>query len=122
MRARAGTGERAPHAKPGERPARVPRGAPGPKPVPGSAEGVARHRERTLGDAPPASPPPHAPAAGATRREERERAYALNPDQPTPARPAETHAPRAPHGRPFGHGRPVPALLMKRKATEPEKV
>jgi ATP-dependent RNA helicase RhlE len=121
-RARAATGERAPHAKPGERPARAPRGTPAPKPVPGSADGVARHRERTLGDAPPAPAAPRAPAGGDTRREERERAYALNPDQPTPVRPAEAHPPRAPHGRPFGHGRPVPALLMKRKATESEKV
>ena len=112
--------ERAPReaAKPkaGERPARAPRGR-GPKPAPGSAEGVARHRERTIGDA------PRAPSHGETRREERERAYALNPDQPVPPRAAPAATAAHPHARkPFGHGRPVPALLMKRKTTEPEKV
>jgi ATP-dependent RNA helicase RhlE len=65
------------------------------------------------------------------RREERERAYALNPDQPPVARTPETPstnsasiAPAPAHRkRPgFGHGRPVPALLIKRTAKEPEKV
>jgi len=65
-------------------------------------------------------------------RIERERAYALNPDQPpvaakTPAAPTSDGAAlTAPSGpakrRGFGYGRPVPALLMKRRATEPEKV
>ena len=74
-----------------------------------------RHRERS------APRPPSRPSAGDSRREERERAYALNPDQPTPARPAPS--PAHPHGRKhFGHGKPVPALLMKRKTAEPEKV
>ena len=65
-------------------------------------------------------------------RIERERAYALNPDQPPAA--AKTVTAPAPDGaaltasagpakrRGFGHGRPVPALLMKRRTTEPEKV
>ncbi len=104
--------------------ARAPRGTPGPKPVAGSAEGVARHREITIGDA------PHAPARTETRREERDRAYALNPDQaPAPrAEPvaAESKSALTQSGtarRPsFGHGRPVPALLMKRTRHEPEKV
>jgi hypothetical protein len=64
-------------------------------------------------------------------RIERERAYALNPDQP-PVAPQAGNAlatdsalmPSAglPKRRGFGHGRPVPALLMKRAASEPEKV
>ncbi len=64
-------------------------------------------------------------------RIERERAYALNPDQP-PVAPqagnavatgsALTPSAGVPKRRGFGHGRPVPALLMKRVATEPEKV
>ena len=65
------------------------------------------------------------------RREERERAYALNPDQPPVVRAAAeastttsalATAP-AHRKRPgFGHGRPVPALLIKRTAKEPAKV
>jgi len=64
-------------------------------------------------------------------RIERERAYALNPDQPPVAPQAgDTLATKSalmpsaglPKRRGFGHGRPVPALLMKRAATEPEKV
>jgi len=64
-------------------------------------------------------------------RIERERAYALNPDQPPVAPQAgNTAAPDSgltasagsPKRRGFGHGRPVPALLIKRTATEPEKV
>ncbi len=71
------------------------------------------------GDRPPrrvdADRPPRAAegefASGRSRREqEREEAYARNPDQPLPSRPA--HAAR-------GKARPVPALLMKRKAPEP---
>ena len=52
------------------------------------------------------------------------RAYALNPDQPPVARPAEPVAPEghAGHRKSFGHGRQVPALLMKRKSSEREKV
>ncbi len=59
-------------------------------------------------------------------RAERERAYALNPDQP-PASPRTAHAPSdtalthaavLPKRPGFGHGRPVPALLKKRQVTE----
>jgi hypothetical protein len=65
------------------------------------------------------------------RRIERERAYALNPDQPPVAPQSnDSTAPDSalaasaghPKRRGFGHGRPVPALLMKRTASEPEKV
>jgi ATP-dependent RNA helicase RhlE len=51
------------------------------------------------------------PAAGPSRRQqEREEAYARNPDQPLPVRPhAVRHAAKP---------KPVPALLMKRKAPE----
>jgi len=51
-----------------------------------------------------------APAAPSRRDQEREEAYARNPDQPLPAR---AHPVRA------GKPQPVPALLMKRKASEP---
>ncbi len=85
------------------------------------SEAAPSHGDRRRGRA--EATPPH----GDRRREERERAYALNPDQP-PAKP-RAHAHDAPHlpvqlfpGRKtFGHGKPVPALLMKRKP-EPEKV
>jgi ATP-dependent RNA helicase RhlE len=74
-----------------------------------SAEPDCEVRERPYGD---------------TRREERERAYALNPDQPLT--PGATHAgagTEARHGRHSARNKPpVPALLMKRPATEPEKV
>ncbi len=72
---------------------------------------------------------PAAQSYGETRREERERAYALNPDQPAAASAAESadagalthkHSRETRHG--FGKGRPVPALLMKRPSAEPEKV
>jgi hypothetical protein len=64
-------------------------------------------------------------------RIERERAYALNPDQPavapatattTPSGTALAPTPTPPRRHGFGHGRPVPALLRKRTASEPEKV
>ena len=90
--------------------------------------------------------PPHAPAGearsasisapgavrerpdGGDRREERERAYALNPDQPPSQKPAAapggngslTQAPSDRARAGFGKSRPVPALLMKRPAHEPE--
>jgi ATP-dependent RNA helicase RhlE len=78
---------------------------------------AAERAPRRRGEAPSGPRPP----SGDTRHEERERAYARNPDQPTPVRPApsSTHQ----HGRKhFGHGKPVAALLMKRKSAEPEKV
>ncbi|MBK9115156.1 MAG: DEAD/DEAH box helicase [Betaproteobacteria bacterium] len=66
--------------------------------------------------------------ARSAREQEREDAYALNPDQPLPARPAAAsadaasalehgHRGRGQHG---GKARPIPALLMKRKAPEPQ--
>ncbi len=70
---------------------------------------------------------PPEPRARSEREIERELAYARNPDQPLPARsttrtgsmddkPAlHGHAPRGGH---HGKARPLPALLMKRKAPE----
>ena len=54
----------------------------------------------------------HHPAAPSRRQQEREEAYARNPDQPVPAR---SHHVRGHARKP----RPVPALLMKRKVTQP---
>src|SRR5690349_632617 len=58
------------------------------------------------------------------RDQDREEAYARNPDQPLPARSAPTHAkPVLVHGHHEDRGtkaRPVPALLMKRKTPQPE--
>ena len=76
------------------------------------------------------SPAPSPSPSHGDRREERERAYALNPDQPPIARAADTHtATTGPFGEASSHHRthvrkakPVPALLMKRPAREPEKV
>jgi len=61
------------------------------------------------------------------RRAEREAAYAKNPDMPPNTRAAGAPSSALMHGSPnggFGSGgkRPVPALLMKRPAREPEKV
>jgi ATP-dependent RNA helicase RhlE len=58
----------------------------------------------------PREPREHQAAAPSRRQQEREEAYARNPDQPLPA---HAHAPRA------AKPRPVPALLMKRKVTQP---
>jgi ATP-dependent RNA helicase RhlE len=74
--------------------------------------------------------PAREPGRGESRREERERAYALNPDQPLPDRPAAPAADGGALGGGTGHAhrpahrhaRPVPALLMKRPAKEPEQV
>jgi len=102
--------ERAPRAQPAARTARASHDAAKAKGA--AAECAPRHR----GEAPSGRPP-----SADARHAERERAYALNPDQPTPVRPALS--PAHPHGRKhFGHGKPVPALLMKRKSAEPEKV
>jgi len=72
---------------------------------------------------------PAAPSYGDQRREERERAYAMNPDQPrtaaaetSAAAGALTQARGAQSPTSFGKGRPVPALLMKRPRKEPEQV
>ncbi len=62
---------------------------------------------------------------GDWRREERERAYALNPDQPLSASLSDA-SPRnsgaSADRPPLRKMRPIPALLMKRPAKEPEKV
>jgi ATP-dependent RNA helicase RhlE len=63
-----------------------------------------------------------APPSRVHSRAERDRAYALNPDQPRPSSraahppsdPASTKAATLPKRHGFGHGRPVPALLKKR--------
>ena len=106
---------RAPRGEHAERPPRAPAGE--------HAERPPRAARATEGRA--VRPPREDP------RIERERAYALNPDQPPVAPPAAdagsgTSAPAPASARPkrhgFGHGRPVAALLMKRTASEPEKV
>ena len=102
---RATGSERAPRAPRGEHATRAPR-------APGTENRAAR--------APREDP-----------RIERERAYALNPDQPpvnaSAATTAESisalaSAPTAHKRHGFGHGRPVPALLRKRTTSEPEKI
>jgi ATP-dependent RNA helicase RhlE len=127
-----GSRERAPRG----RSERAPRSAP-PGARPPQAEFRREERPPQASETPaervaPAQLPAQRPAGpnyGEQRREERERAYAMNPDQP-PALPADaplaaaalTH-PRGPqHKTSFGKGRPVPALLMKRPAQESEKV
>jgi len=113
---RGGPSERPPRAPRGEHAARAPR-AP-----------RAEHAER-----PPRTARATAePAVRAPREDpriERERAYALNPDQPHASAPAAMASDAAPTPSPalsrrhgFGHGRPVPALLKRRTKTEPEKV
>ncbi len=66
----------------------------------------------------PAPEAPHDVPPQLSRREERERAYALNPDQPVT--PSSASARLA--DRPGARRQPVPALLMKRRVAEPEKV
>ncbi len=121
--ARVEKSERAPRAPRGERTTRTARAPREPRP-PRSEPAAASHRPHRTVDAQPKSP-----SYGDQRREERERAYALNPDQPMPAKPpaqsaaAGRAATSSHHGhKAFGHGKPVPALLMKRRAKEPEKV
>ena len=92
--------------------------------APRSAHGAkATHAPRAEHPAPGRSPrsPREDP------RIERERAYAKNPDQPLPSSPRASHTqapsaltrvPALPKRPGFGHGRPVPALLKKRHATE----
>jgi ATP-dependent RNA helicase RhlE len=60
-----------------------------------------------------------APQARSEREIERELAYARNPDQPLPVRPAGgDHG--AHHPRHAAKRQPIPALLMKRPSREPE--
>jgi ATP-dependent RNA helicase RhlE len=109
-----GRSERAPRTPPGARAERASRAPASGRDGEAGTEDQAV-RERPHGDA---------------RREERERAYALNPDQPLPPPAATAPAPGgalmkagAHHGRHSSHkARPVPALLMKRPAREPENV
>jgi len=89
--------------------------------------GAAETRERAKSGSPRrsnATARSQAPAMnGDARRAEREAAYAKNPDQPLATKP---HATSAAHPHAHIHvakrARPVPALLQKRKASEPEKV
>jgi ATP-dependent RNA helicase RhlE len=78
-------------------------------PKPRTETRVPRERERGQGD---------------SRRDERERAYALNPDQPLATRSGSGMSPSrgSSTATPHGKSRPVPALLMKRRTKEPEKV
>ncbi len=111
-----------------ERPPRAPRGEHAERPP--RARSAEHRTPRPLGADAGEDHGPRPPREDP--RIERERAYALNPDQPPVA--AKTDSAPAPDGaaltasagpakrRGFGHGRPVPALLMKRRATEPEKV
>ena len=84
---------------------------------------------RAEGAEAPAMPPreqvaPRAASVRSAREQEREDAYARNPDQPLPPRKDEgisstAHGHRG-HGPRDGKSRPIPALLMKRKAPEPQ--
>src|SRR5579862_473576 len=70
---------------------------------------------------------PQSAARGDVRRAEREAAYAKNPDQPPITRthadtPERTGEHRHAHIHAARKTRPVPALLQKRRASEPEKV
>jgi ATP-dependent RNA helicase RhlE len=86
----------------------------------------AKHPPRA--DAKPAQrerPAASVPTSRSRREEEREEAYARNPDQPRAAQaPAHDHAKaalehgHAAHGHRALKSRPVPALLMKRKTPE----
>ncbi|MFO1317226.1 MAG: DEAD/DEAH box helicase [Burkholderiales bacterium] len=102
------------------RAARAPRAAD--REAPRAAEREAPRRER------PAATRTAAAPARSAREQEREDAYARNPDQPLPARPAGAegdaksalvHGHRG-HGHHAGKARPIPALLMKRKTPEPQ--
>jgi ATP-dependent RNA helicase RhlE len=63
----------------------------------------------------------HEPRTRSRREQDREEAYARNPDQPPTARATAAHA-KSPlvHNHAAAKSRPVPALLMKRKAPQPE--
>ncbi|MEO5699402.1 MAG: DEAD/DEAH box helicase [Casimicrobiaceae bacterium] len=82
-----------------------------------AGERAASFADRTeAGERVPTVPASDAPRS--SRQEERERAYALNPDQPP-----RSAAPASGHHGPARSKQPVPALLMKRPApVEPEKV
>jgi ATP-dependent RNA helicase RhlE len=116
-----GAGEHRPHSPRSEHASR----APSPRHVEHGAS--ARAPRSTRANAPATHRPP-----SEDPRAERERAYARNPDQPRVVRkpaanaadsaltPSSRVAQSPPRRHGFGHGRPVPALLRKRK-TEPKK-
>jgi ATP-dependent RNA helicase RhlE len=118
--AAAAPAERAPRPKPGERAPRAPRETAKPR---GSTTSDRRPAERRPAERVQA-PRPAGPSYGDQRREDRERAYAMNPDQPAAARVTSHAAASALTAGRSGHGhrKPVAALLMKRKGVEPEKV
>jgi ATP-dependent RNA helicase RhlE len=111
--ARAERSSRPSRATPPDRAPRTPRGEHAPR---SPRAPRAEHPAETRVPRPPREDP----------RAERERAYALNPDQPpaaprasqAPADAALTRTPAAAKRPGFGHGRPVAALLKKRHATE----
>jgi len=92
-----------------ERPPRAPRE--------GNASRAVATTSPTSSDTAPEQRRPY----GDVRREEREQAYALNPDQPLPTPTAGAKSASGSH-RPPHKSRPIPALLMKRPAKVPEKV
>jgi len=111
--ARAERLKRSGHAGAPDRPSHAPRSARG---IQAARPPRAEHPSASRVARPPREDP----------RAERERAYARNPDQPlTSPKTTHAHAPSAltrspalPKRPGFGHGRPVPALLKKRHATE----
>jgi ATP-dependent RNA helicase RhlE len=124
--------ERAPRARPGERAPRAPREAARARPAAAAERRAAERTESPRAAAAPErrpaerpeSPRANGPSYGDHRREDRERAYAMNPDQPVTVRaeaPAAGSALTAGRNA-LGHRRPLPALLMKRKSAESEKV
>src|SRR4051794_28014218 len=86
--------------------------------APRSASAEKRSEPRARREERPAPAREDAAVPRSSRREERERAYALNPDQPIVAKPAGSPARSVATGR---AQHPVAALLMKRPK-EPEKV
>ena len=104
---------RAPHAP--RAAARHPRGEakPAPERAPVRAEDRAERAPARVERTP-------APVSRSPREQEREDAYARNPDQPLPARTDPHAKATATHGHGAHKARPVPALLMKRKAPEPQ--
>jgi ATP-dependent RNA helicase RhlE len=82
-----------------------------------------RRERRANGDARAHDMRSEATPYGDARRAEREAAYAKNPDQPVVKHPgAAAQHPHAHIHAAHRRVKPVPALLQKRKASEPEKV
>jgi hypothetical protein len=85
----------------------------------------ARRERRANGDARERNSRSESGSYGDARRAEREASYAKNPDQPIVKHPGAGAAHPHPHAHIHAAHRrvkPVPALLQKRKASEPEKV